>query len=156
MSRGPSDSADIVVFPPVLLGGGMILAAILDRAFPFPLLAPLAARLLGLALFALCLALGLWAHAAMRRAGTNIRPDRPTLAIATDGPFRFTRNPLYLAGLGVYLAVALFIDGLVPLLLVVPIAIILHRGVVLREEHYLEGKFGETYLAYRSRVRRWV
>jgi len=74
----------------------------------------------------------------------------------TDGPYRRTRNPLYLAGLGVYLGVAFFINGLAPFLLLVPLAALLHWGIVLREERYLTTKFGEKYRAYETQVRRWL
>ena len=92
----------------------------------------------------------------MHRAGTNIRPDRPALALVTDGPFHFTRNPLYVAALGVYVGIALFVNGLVPVLLVIPVFYLLLWGVVLREERYMEARFGEPFRAYLARVRRWL
>ena len=150
------DVPDILVFPPILLGGAMLLGALLDWLHPIPLLPPAAARVLGATLFVLGAALGFSAQRALRRAGTNISPGEPTLALVTDGPYRRTRNPLYLAGLGVYLGVALFINGLAPFLLLVPLAVILHWGIVLREERYLTTKFGETYRAYQAQVRRWL
>lgn len=79
----------------------------------------------------------------MRRAGTNIRPDQPTLALVLDGPFRFTRNPLYIAAIGLCVGVALFVDGLAPFVVLVPVLAVLHWGIVLREERYLEAKFGD-------------
>ena len=92
----------------------------------------------------------------MTRAGTSVLPTRPTVALATDGPYRFTRNPLYIAAIGVYLGVTFWVDGLALLLLLFPMARLLHRGIVLPEERYLESKFGERYLVYRSAVRRWL
>ena len=92
----------------------------------------------------------------MMRVGTNVLPTQPTLALALDGPYRFTRNPLYLAAIGVALGVSLWVDGLIPLLLLVPMILILRWGIVLREEQYLARKFGPEYEAYRSRVRRWL
>jgi len=155
LMRDP-DTPDILVFPPILLGGTMLLGALLDWLHPIPLLPPAPARVLGAILFVLSGALGYSAQRALRRAGTNIRPDQPTLALVTGGPYRRTRNPLYLAGLGVYLGVALFINGLAPFLLLVPLAVLLHWGIVLREERYLTTKFGETYRAYQTQVRRWL
>ena len=150
------DSPDVLVFPPILLGGAMLLGFLLDWLLPIPLFSPAAARVLGAILFVLGAALGYAAQRALRRAGTNISPAEPTLALATDGPYRRTRNPLYLAGLGVYLGVALFINGLAPFLLFVPLAVLPHRGIVLREERYLTAKFGEAYREYQNQVRRWL
>jgi protein-S-isoprenylcysteine O-methyltransferase Ste14 len=95
-------------------------------------------------------------EAAMKRAGTNIRPDQPSLALVSDGPFRFSRNPLYVAVTGLYLGITLLVNALWPLVLLVPALVVLQRGVIAREERYLEAKFGEPYRAYRSRVRRWI
>jgi protein-S-isoprenylcysteine O-methyltransferase Ste14 len=91
----------------------------------------------------------------MRRAGTNVLPSQPTLSIVTDGPFRFTRNPLYVAGSLLYLGLTLIFNSVWPLVLFVPMLVVLDRGVIRREERYLEGKFGDVYLAYKARVRRW-
>ena len=155
LARAP-DTPDILVFPPILLGGAMLLGALLDWLRPVPLIPPVPARIIGAALFTLSATLGFAAHKALRRAGTNIRPDQPTLAVVTDGPYRWTRNPLYLAGLGVYLGVGFFINGLAPFVLLAPLAATLHWGIVLREERYLARKFGETYRSYQTRVRRWL
>jgi protein-S-isoprenylcysteine O-methyltransferase Ste14 len=114
------------------------------------------ARLLGLAVFVSAGALAHLSHTAMKRVGTNVLPTRPTLALATDGPYRFTRNPLYIAAIGVYLGVTLWVDGLAPLLLMFPMAWLLNRGIILPEERYLENKFGDAYISYRSSVRRWL
>jgi protein-S-isoprenylcysteine O-methyltransferase Ste14 len=92
----------------------------------------------------------------MKRVGTNVLPTRPTLALATDGPYRFTRNPLYLAAIGVYLGVSFWVDGVAPLLLLWPMVWVLKRGIIVPEEQYLESKFGNAYVSYRSHVRRWL
>jgi protein-S-isoprenylcysteine O-methyltransferase Ste14 len=92
----------------------------------------------------------------MVRAGTNVLPTRPALAIVTDGPFRFTRNPLYLANAVAYLGLTLVFNTVWTLLLYVPMLLVIHWGIIRREERYLEAKFGETYLAYKARVRRWL
>jgi protein-S-isoprenylcysteine O-methyltransferase Ste14 len=145
------------VLPPVLVGG-MLLIGVLIHYWVWPI-APLPivpARTLGVALF---LAAGLLAHSAhnaMTRAGTNVFPTQPTLALVTDGPFRLTRNPLYVAASGVYLGVAFWVDGLVPLLLFPLVCVGLHYAIVLPEERYLDAKFGEPYRAYRARVNRWL
>lgn len=107
----------------------------------------------------LCVAAALQAflgRRALTRAGTPVRPNQPTTAIVTDGPYRYTRNPLYLALTGVYTGISLIVNALWPLVLLVAVLFVIQWGVVAREERYLEGKFGESYLAYKRRVRRWL
>ena len=151
------DSPDIIVLPPVLVGGTLLLGIGLNYlVWPTTLLPIVPARVLGVCLF---ITSGLLAHSAQRammRVGTNVLPTRPTLALALDGPYRYTRNPLYLAAVGVALGVSLWVNGVFPLVLLAPMILILQRGIVLREEQYLLQKFGGEYEAYRSRVPRWI
>jgi protein-S-isoprenylcysteine O-methyltransferase Ste14 len=156
MNDEPDDNPGVVIFPPLLFVicfvAGML--AYLMRPSRFAL--PLGFRGLGCALTVAAVVLSIWAQRTMRTAGTNIRPDQPATVIVSNGPFAFTRNPLYLSvlamfgGIGVALASKTFLAILVPLFLV------LRYGVVGREERYLEGKFGDTYRTYKARVRRWV
>src|SRR5262245_5892949 len=92
----------------------------------------------------------------MQAAGTNVNPALPTTAIVTSGPFRFSSNPLYLALTLLYLGLTLAFNTWWGIVVLVPVLIIMHRGVVLREKRYLEHKFGETYRRYRSKVRRYL
>ena len=92
----------------------------------------------------------------MLRAHTNIDPSRPATALVTSGTFRISRNPLYLSMVLLYVGAALSYR-LTAALVMLPIALILlHFGVIRREERYLEGKFGDQYRDYRSHVRRWI
>ena len=155
IQRSP-DSPRVVVFPPLLFGSALALGLLLHWIRPVQPLPALPARLAGVMLLAASGLLARSAEAAMKRAGTNIRPDQPTLAIVSDGPFRFTRNPLYLALTGLYVGITLLVDALWPLLLLIPALAVLQWGVVAREERYWESKFGGPYRVYKSRVRRWV
>ncbi len=92
----------------------------------------------------------------IKAAGTNVHPSESALALVRDGPFRFTRNPMYLALSLVQVAPGFFLNDWITLLFVVPLALILHYGVVLREERYLTGKFGEPYLQFKREVHRWI
>lgn len=151
------DAPDILVLPPVLVGGALIVGvAIHYLVWTVSLLPTVVARVLGLALFVSAGTLAHLAQNAMNRVGTNVLPTRPTLALATDGAYRFTRNPLYVAAIGVYLGVTLWVNGLAPLLLLFPMVWLLHRGIVLPEERYLETKFGDAYVLYRASVHRWL
>jgi protein-S-isoprenylcysteine O-methyltransferase Ste14 len=155
--RSVVDAPDILVLPPVLVGGTLIIGvAIHYLVWTVALLPTIPARVLGFTIFVAAGLLAHLAHNAMKRVGTNVLPTRPTLALATDGVYRFTRNPLYVAAIGVYLGVTLWVDGLAPLLLLFPMAWLLNRWIVLPEERYLETKFGDAYLSYRSSVRRWL
>ena len=93
---------------------------------------------------------------AFRRARTPIDPYTPSEAIVTDGPYRLTRNPAYLGMALTYAGIAIVVNkpwALVPL----PVAIaLIDRGVIAREERYLERKFGTPYVEYKRRVRRWI
>jgi protein-S-isoprenylcysteine O-methyltransferase Ste14 len=151
------DVPDIVVLPPVLVGGILLIGVLIHYAvWTVNLLPTVLARALGITIFISAGVLAHFAHLAMKRVGTNILPTQPTLALATDGPYRFSRNPLYIAAIGVYLGVTLWVNGLAPLLLILPMTLLLHWGIVLREERYLKAKFGDSYQAYQMSVRRWL
>jgi protein-S-isoprenylcysteine O-methyltransferase Ste14 len=155
--RRSTDVPDIIVLPPVLVGGTLLIGVLIHYAFwTVPLMPTVLARVLGVIAFTSAGVLAHFAHLAMKRAGTNVLPTQPTLALATDGPYRFSRNPLYIAAVGVYLGITLWVNGLAPLLLMIPMAWLLHWGIVLREERYLKAKFGNTYESYQTSVRRWI
>jgi protein-S-isoprenylcysteine O-methyltransferase Ste14 len=92
----------------------------------------------------------------MARAGTSFRTERPTTAIVTAGPFRYSRNPIYVALTLLYLGIGMVLNALWVLLLIVPVIAVMQRGVIAREERYLERKFGDEYRRYQVRVRRWL
>lgn len=155
--REAKDAPDILVLPPVLVGGTLLIGTALHyRIWPVEPLPIVLSRVAGVTLFIGSGVLAHLAHLAMKRVGTNVFPTQPTLALATDGPYRYSRNPLYIAAIGVYLGVTLWVDSLVLLILLVPMVVVLHIGIVLREERYLSAKFGQSYEAYRSAVRRWL
>jgi protein-S-isoprenylcysteine O-methyltransferase Ste14 len=82
--------------------------------------------------------------------------NRPTTAIVERGPYRFTRNPIYMGMFGGLIGLGIAFDNLWLPLMLVPFALVIRYGVVAREEAYLERKFGDAYRQYRARVRRWV
>jgi len=85
-----------------------------------------------------------------------VDPSRPTTAIVTSGPFRFSRNPLYLSLTVMYFELILIANNWWGVVVAVPLLMVMHLGVVLREELYLDHKFGDTYRQYRSKVRRYL
>ena len=156
MTQGP-DRPAILVLPPVLVGGLLLIGVLVHYwLWTITFLPVVPARIIGVVLFLSAGVLANSAHNAMTRAGTNILPTQPALALVRDGPFRRTRNPLYVAAAGVYLGVAFWVDGLAPFVLFPLVLVGLHWAVVLPEERYLEGKFPDAYRAYRLQVRRWL
>lgn len=159
-AKPPADSAGVVIPPPLLFVAAFGLGGLADRLWPWPLAASFAGeravRWSGALAMALALALAVWAFAALRRAGTTPVPVRPTTAIVAGGPYRLTRNPMYL-GLTLALAgVGLALDrGWIALSALLGAALV-DRYAIVREERYLERKFGDVYCAYRRRVRRWL
>jgi protein-S-isoprenylcysteine O-methyltransferase Ste14 len=113
-------------------------------------------RVVGGLLLVAAIGLAGWGRRTMESGGTNVDPRQPATAIVTGGPFRYSRNPLYVAITAFYLGVTLLANALWPLILLVPLLLVTQFGIVRREERYLEAKFGDTYLAYKRRVRRWI
>ncbi|PHH38778.1 methyltransferase family protein [Pseudomonas putida] len=111
---------------------------------------------MGVLLFAAGAATMLAAGGLFRRLGTHIPPSRPTTLIATTGPYRWTRNPMYLGMALVYAGIAVGFDGAIALALLPLVLIVIQRHVIAREERYFEAKFGDDYRRYKAEVRRWL
>ena len=101
-------------------------------------------------------ALFVGAFAAFRRARTTLIPNRPAAALVTTGPYRFTRNPMYVSLVALYVGLAAFADSWWPVLLLPLVVVAIDRMVIAREERYLAAAFPAEYAAYRARVRRWL
>ena len=152
-----TDTANVIIRPPIAWAVAVLAALALDWFIPLPFVpAALPAVWLGATVFALALALFAWAIATITRAGTNVPTNRPTTTIVDTGPYRFTRNPIYLGMMLGLIGLAIAINSLWLLLTLVPFALVIRYGVVAREEAYLERKFGDVYRGYRARVRRWL
>ncbi len=154
-----ADTANVMVRPPIAWGLAILAGLALDWwVVPLPFLPDTdpPAWWPGVIVFALALALGFWAVATMTRAGSNVPTNRPSTTIVEAGPYRFTRNPIYLGMMLALVGMAVTFDTLWLLITLVPFALVIRYGVVAREEAYLERKFGDVYCAYRSRVRRWL
>ena len=93
---------------------------------------------------------------AFRKAATAISPTRPTSRLVLTGPYRYSRNPDYIGQLVLYLGIALAANTWWPIWLLPPVLAVVERGVVFREERYLEAKFGREYEDYKRSVPRWL
>ena len=151
-----SDNPGVIAFPPALYGGTLLVGLMLHFIFPAAFLPRGIAFIAGL-LTILCAALiAVAAFRTMNRAQTAINPALATTAIVSDSVFGLSRNPIYLSLTLLYIGIALVFNALWALLILIPLLIVVQNGIIKREEVYLERKFGEEYLSYKARVRRWL
>lgn len=156
MSDTSNDRPDLIAPPPLIYAGALAIGWLLQRLMPIDILPRRPARALGAGLIGLNFLVGVPAFLAMRRARTAVNPMRPTTAIVTAGPYRYTRNPIYLSFAVLYTGIALLANAVWALLFLPGVLVAVTRGVIEREERYLEGKFGAEYTDYKARVRRWI
>jgi protein-S-isoprenylcysteine O-methyltransferase Ste14 len=156
MKDKPPDGPGIIAPPPLIYFGMLALGVLIERVFPLDFLPDDVTSILGGVLVAVGVGIVFFAIRAMRRASTPVDPYKPTTALVIDGPFRFTRNPMYLSLTLVYLGITSLMNAFWPLMLLPAALVIMQRGVIVREERYLESKFGEEYLRYKAKVRRWL
>jgi protein-S-isoprenylcysteine O-methyltransferase Ste14 len=151
-----TDHAGVRVPPPLIYAALFGLGALVHLLMPFTFLPMFAARVAALLFLGCGLPLAMWSILLFRRAHTHVEPVKPTTALVEAGPYRLTRNPIYLGLLCVYIAAALW-WGLGWALLLAPVVVLaVQRLVIAREERYLDQKFGDAYRRYRARVRRWI
>lgn len=153
------DHANVVIRPPFLFCAALIAGSLLTKLAP---IGPGLAKGKGYAAIpgGLIALVGLiitgWAVRELVYAGTEVPPTKPSTAIVTTGPYAYTRNPIYIGLIVSYIGIALAVTSIWAIMFLVPALVILQRGVVLREEAYLERKFGDVYLDYKTRVKRWL
>lgn len=154
------DAAAVQIFPPAIPLLTVLAGVGLDRLYPihlgFELPAPARYWVGGAIVIGALLGLGLWSVVLLRRSGQSENPWKPTTRIIDGGPFRLTRNPMYLQMVLACIGFAVALMNLWILLLTTVCAWLLQRLAIVPEERYLESKFGETYLEYKRRVRRWI
>jgi protein-S-isoprenylcysteine O-methyltransferase Ste14 len=159
MSEGERDDADnpgVIAPPPLIYAGALAAGLLANRRYHIPFLPRRLARTLGASLVACGLAVGFLGEREMRRAETNTNPYKPATSVVTGGPFRYTRNPLYLSMTLIYGGISALANAL-PAALLLPIVLrLMRRGVIEREERYLERKFGDEYIEYKEEVPRWI
>lgn len=154
------EHSQVVVFPPLIPLTGFLLGVLLEAMWPTSpwISGPLrvGARALGGLLFCLGAAGFAWMVATMKKVGTPIHNAATPVVLVDSGPFRVTRNPMYLFGSIAYAGLALVLGKLWSLALLPAVVALTHYGVVLREEAFLARRFGRAYDQYRARVRRWL
>jgi len=151
-----SDSAGVRVPPPLIYLTGLLVGIFGGRYLPGSLPRGPWLVAVGFLVFALGFVAALSAIARFRNAGNDPNPNVPVNDLVVDGPFRLTRNPMYVGLALVYVAIALWTASLWALPLLVVVMLVIRYGVVAREERYMTRRFGEAYLDYTKRVRRWI
>jgi protein-S-isoprenylcysteine O-methyltransferase Ste14 len=158
-AQSSSRASGVRIFPPAVYIAGLVIGYLIEWLWPVPILPGpfgFVLRILGIAVILAGAGLIVSAIIRFRSIGTPVNPTEPTTTLTFDGPYRFTRNPMYL-GLALLLAgFALVGDALWPLLAVIPAGWIIQTQVIAREEPYLEAKFGLPYRDFKARVRRWL
>jgi protein-S-isoprenylcysteine O-methyltransferase Ste14 len=156
-SRAAPDVAKLgLVRPPFVYLISLVFGTVIHLAVPLPFLPVSLAVPLGVPLVAVAIALFSYSVAKFRSAGTPVPARKPTTAIVRTGPYRFSRNPIYLAFSLFQFGIAIWVNSVWLLATLVGAVVLIRFVVIPREEQYLERKFGAQYLDYKASVRRWL
>jgi protein-S-isoprenylcysteine O-methyltransferase Ste14 len=155
-TSGPDVANLGLVRPPFVYLGSIALGLVLHLLWPARLVLPSVSTPVGAIVTVLAIALFVSAARTLRAAGTPIPGNRPTTTIVRTGPYRFSRNPIYLAFSLVQLGLSLWVNSLALLITLIPAVALMWRVVIPREERYLEARFPSEYSPYKASVRRWL
>ena len=150
------DRANIVASPPLIQMGCVAVGGILQWLWPVTVIFGATWMPAGITLILLGIGMVLWAGREFRKAGETPNPKSSTATLITSGPFHYTRNPLYVALALIHTGIGIAANSIWILIMLIPALLLMLYGVILREEIYLETKFGEKYLTYKESVRRWL
>src|SRR6266536_4187609 len=145
-----------LVRPPLVYLISLVSGAVIQLATPFPFLPRTLAVPLGAPLVVVAIALFAYSVATFRAAGTPVPARKPTAMVVRTGPYRFSRNPIYLAFSLFQLGIAIWVNSVWLLATLVGAVALMHYFVIRREDGYLERRFGAQYLDYKASVRRWL
>jgi protein-S-isoprenylcysteine O-methyltransferase Ste14 len=151
------DAANVgIVRPPFVYVGAIAAGLAIHAVRPARIVPPAFGTPIGVALSLAAVALFLSAVRRFRRAGTPVPGNRPATTIVRTGPYRFSRNPIYLAFSLLQLGLAFWVNSVGLLIMLIPAHALMSFVVVPREERYLEAKFPSAYVPYKASVRRWL
>lgn len=157
-NEGEQHEGIALPLPPLIYLGFLILGLAANLVYPIPLSSPETTLVLffGGGVVACGLAFGAWALWAMWRADVSALPGRVPARLVLDGPFRFSRNPIYISLAVMYTGLSVALNTFWPLAFLIFAIAMIDRMVILQEERFLEKKFGEEYRSYKLKVRRWI
>ncbi len=156
MSDVRNDNVSVIAPPPAIYAGPLLIGLILHKVRPARLGPRWLMTLLGWPLLVAGVALSGWFIVTMRRADTPIDPRQPVVRLLTGGPFQLSRNPAYTSFALIYTGVASVANTRWPVFFLPGVLAVMQRGVIEREERYLERAFGDEYRRYKAHVRRWL
>jgi protein-S-isoprenylcysteine O-methyltransferase Ste14 len=149
-------NAAVVALAPALYAAAFVAGVALDAVWPLGAVSQPVGAFIGIGALLVGGALAIWANQTLRHAGTGSDPRFPTKTLVVDGPFGYSRNPLYVARTLLYVGLALVMSNGWPLITMLPLLALVDYGVIRPEENYLSSKFGGAYQRYQMSVRRWI
>ena len=152
----PNDNPGVIAPPPLIYLGCVAAGYVIDSFVPWSTIFSPAQKWVGIGMIGTGFLLSGWSVIEFIRHGTHPDPRHATTAIIRTGPFRLSRNPIYVAFTLMHIGVALWTVKPWILVSVLPALMLIRAGVIAREERYLEQKFGQEYEDYRDSVRRWL
>ncbi len=150
------DNPNVIAPPPLIFLSGLILGGIINWIYPNQIFSLGDSIILGLFIIVPSIAVIVLIWRQMHHAKTNIEPWKPTTKILDSGFYAYSRNPIYVAMAVIYFGASILIGSIWSLILLPIVLFIINNFVIVREEKYLETKFGTDYLDYKNRVRRWI
>lgn len=151
-----NDHAGVKFPPPLIFLISILFGLLVNRLYPMSVVPESLAMPFGILFIVAAFGVAFLGFRELGRHKTTVRPDEPSSAIVKSGPYRFTRNPLYVSLSTLQLGIGLWANILWVVVMLIPVWIVMTTQVIAREEAYLERAFGDDYLAYKSSVRRWI
>jgi protein-S-isoprenylcysteine O-methyltransferase Ste14 len=145
-----------MVRPPLVYGAAMVTGLFLECGWPLPFLPRILAALLGSVLVVVAVVVFAYAIRQFQTAGTPVPGNKPTTVMVRTGPYRFSRNPIYLAFSLFQLGIASWVNSVWLIATLIAAVALMVSVVIPREERYLERRFGADYVDYKRSVRRWL
>jgi len=149
------DNAGVIAKPPFIYLGGTLIGALIQHFHPIAITSFIHITWVGILVIVSGFLIIFVGVRELRRCGTSESTSEPTTKIVSTGLYRYSRNPLYISLSLLMIGIGLSFNNLWILIMLIPVLIIMHIGVIFREEAYLECKFGQEYLDYKASVRRW-
>ena len=156
MNKAAGDNPGVIAMPPLILIIFLAIGVLINLIQPLNFIYGSARFISGIVILLISGIIVLSAQIRMKRAGTNIDVRKPSTSVVTDGIYCYTRNPMYLAMVILLIALAFLLNNLWILIVIPFFMAVIQKGVIMREEAYLERKFGSEYTEYKKRVRRWI